>query len=56
MKFVNVKTFKRSVGKNCLHCGTPATITAVRTDTGFRLPVRYCPKHWEYATTLRRTA
>lgn len=44
---VHVKTHKRSVGRRCLHCGRPATVTgiAIVGKGKWRLPVRYCQLH-----------
>ena len=46
-RFVNVKVFKRPVGRRCMHCNSSARVTAWRR-TGprrgetFDLPIRYC--------------
>jgi hypothetical protein len=42
-RFVNVKRYKRSIGRRCLHCNHSATVTADRKyRNGTRMPVRYC--------------
>lgn len=48
-KFTYVKVHKRSVGKRCMHCGRPATVTALRVSprSKFKLNVRYCQVHAE---------
>ena len=43
--FVGVKSYQRPIGKKCMHCGRPATVTATRKSNGFRLAVRYCDEH-----------
>lgn len=43
---VHVKTYQRPIGRRCMHCGKPATVTATRkTGGGFRFDVRYCGDH-----------
>lgn len=45
-RFVHVKHHSRSIGKLCMHCGCPVTVTAIRIqDKKFRLPVAYCLEH-----------
>lgn len=44
---VHVKTHKRSVGRQCMHCGRPATVTGVAIvgKGRWRFNVRYCGVH-----------
>ena len=53
-RLVNVRTFKRSTGRSCMHCGRPATVTAVRirTQGKNRMEVRYCADHYELAAAV----
>lgn len=44
-KYINVKVYVKSIGKQCLHCGRPAMVRAIDKGTGFRVPVRYCIEH-----------
>ena len=49
-RFVDVKTYQHPTGHRCMHCGRPATTTAVRkwkTRDGqsIRLDVHYCHEH-----------
>lgn len=47
-RFIHVRRYKRSIGKRCMHCGRPATTTAMRkTAGGKKLAVRYCHEHDE---------
>ena len=47
-KFTHIKHHSRSIGRDCMHCGRPATVTAVRKqDNKLKLPVRYCDEHAE---------
>ena len=43
--FIAVKRPKRGVGRRCMHCTLPATVTAVRKANGHRMDVRYCDDH-----------
>lgn len=49
MKYANavdVNRRKRSIGRQCMHCGRPATVTATRViGNGMRLDVRWCAQH-----------
>jgi hypothetical protein len=50
--FVSVKRPKSGVGRQCMHCGRPATVKATRVarygkNSVRRLPVRYCDEHAE---------
>jgi hypothetical protein len=48
MRHINVKQFARPIGRRCMHCGRPATVTATRRAAGrggLRLDVRYCAEH-----------
>lgn len=47
MKFTHVKRHKTPVGKSCLHCRRPATVTATRKTGGFKMDVAYCDEHAE---------
>lgn len=47
VRFVKVKHHTRPVGKRCMHCGRPATVTATRKDGKYRLSVWYCDEHAE---------
>lgn len=45
-RFVYVKTYERPIGRQCMHCGRPAHVTATRKPTqGPVLEVRYCHEH-----------
>lgn len=45
-KYINVKVYKTSIGKQCMHCGRPARVVALdAADKKFRLRVRYCMEH-----------
>lgn len=53
-KLIYVKTHKRPVGRRCMHCGRPATVTAVRDDGKFKLNVRYCHEHAVEVGAIKR--
>lgn len=43
-----IRTYTRPIGRQCLHCGRPATTTAVRAERkrwGLRMEVAYCDHH-----------
>jgi hypothetical protein len=50
-RFTHIKRPSRGTGRQCLHCGRPATITATRVarygggHPATRLQVRYCDEH-----------
>lgn len=44
-RFIKVKVHKRSIGKWCQHCHTSATVTALRRQDRFKMPVWYCLDH-----------
>lgn len=48
-RLVGVKTYKRPIGKSCMHCGRRATVTARRKfkakGAWMELAVRYCDRH-----------
>jgi hypothetical protein len=46
-KFTNVKRYKTSIGRSCMHCGRSATVTATRHLHGKKLPIRLCEDHAE---------
>ena len=49
-RYVNVKRYKRTIGKACLvrGCTRSATVTALRRDrNGFSMEVAYCVDHAE---------
>lgn len=43
--FIYVKQYRRPIGRRCMHCGRPATVTAVDNGGKFRHEVRYCEEH-----------
>ena len=43
-RIIGVKRYKRPIGRACMHCGRPATVTATRKGR-HRLNVRYCAEH-----------
>jgi len=47
IRFTYVKHHSRSIGRSCMHCGRPATWTAVRNQGKFKLSVWYCDEHAE---------
>ena len=46
-RFIQVKRYRRKIGKQCMHCGRPATTTAIRNGA-MRLNVWYCDQHAEW--------
>jgi hypothetical protein len=53
--FIRVRVHRRSIGKECMHCGRSATVTALRvTDKGGpKMPVRYCAEHADLRGCVR---
>lgn len=50
-KVVNIKTYKRRIGRSCMHCGRPAEVTGIRKfrakGAWMQLAVAYCQVHAE---------
>lgn len=46
-KYINVKQYKRSIGRNCMRCGKAAKVVATRKmdGSGYTMEVRYCIDH-----------
>jgi len=43
--FSQVEIHTAPIGRQCLHCGRPATVTALRVGDRHRLPVEFCVEH-----------
>ena len=45
VQYIAVKRPKRSIGKQCMHCGKPATVLAIRKMHDHKMRVVYCESH-----------
>jgi hypothetical protein len=46
-KYVNVKQYKRPIGRNCMRCGKAAKVIATKKmeGSGYTMDVHYCLDH-----------